>query len=285
HVKRLVIGIDHYMFFQPDPDAKLSDVLATRTRRMEVGYGPIPIPLQNIQTFFMSTKLATVMEDMLDNWRRKDNLGEADASGLMHGTYRFRIADRGRTFEVTMRGLIEQGWYTPPNEALIAARQRRVAGMIRSTCQRGIRVDAILSPEHAMLHEAALLSGQQARREQLRRDMARLMSIMQAELPDCLRYRDASGLFDAATEPLRLKAGDAPQFIEVSHYAPAVGERLMAAFANPDGQGAVGIDTSDPGRLERDILNTRLMLDEWRTANPGDAAFVDRIHATVKPLR
>jgi hypothetical protein len=285
HVKRLVIGLDHYMFFQSDPGGKAAEALATRVRRMEAGHGPIPIPLQNIQTFLMSTKLARVLEDLIGNWRRKDNLGEADKSGLMHGTYRFRIADRARTFEVTMRSLFEQGWYTPPREPLIAARLRRVAGMIRATCQRGIRVDALLSPEHAMLHEAAVITGQQQRREQLRRDIARLMEIMSAEQPDCLRYRDASGLFDAAVEPLRLPPAAPARFIEVSHYAPAVGERLMLAFSDPDQVNAAGIDTAEPGRLERDILNSRIMLDAWRATNPDDAAFVKRIQASVTSLR
>jgi hypothetical protein len=285
HLKRLVIGIDHFMFFQNDPEPKVAQALMTRIGRMEAGYGFVPIPLQNINAFMLSTRVGKAMEDMVDNWRRRDSLGEADKSGLMHGTYRFRVADRGRTFEVTMRSLFEQGWYTPPNDALIASRLRRVAGMIRTTCQRGARVDVIFSPEHAMLHEAAVITGQQARREQLRRDMARLMEIMKAELPDCLRYRDASGLFDAALEPLRLAPDAAPQFIEVSHYAPVVGERLMLSFADPDDPRAVGIDIAEPGRLERDILNSRLMLDEWRARHPEDAAFVARIQATAKPLR
>jgi hypothetical protein len=285
HVRRLVVGIDHYMFFQKDPDPKVAEAAQVRTRRMEAGHGAVPIPLRNVQTFFLSTKLGKVMEDMLDNWRRKDTLGEADASGLMHGTYRFRIADRGRTFEVTLRSLFEQGWYTPPSDSTIAARLRRVAGMVRATCQAGVKVDVVLSPEHAMLHEAAVITGQQARREQLRREMARLMEIMGAEQPECLRYRDASGLSEAAVEPLRLPPGAAPQFIEVSHYAPAVGERLMLSFANPDDAMALGVDTAAPNALERDILNSRLMLDDWRARNPEDAAFVSRIHAVAKPLR
>jgi hypothetical protein len=285
HLKRLIIGIDHFMFFQNDPEPKAAQGLMTRIRRMEAGYGPIPIPLQNLNAFVLSTRVGKAIEDIVENWRRHDTLGEADESGLMHGTYRFRVADRSRTFEVTMRSLFEQGWYTPPNEALIASRLRRVAGMIRTTCQRGAQVDVVFSPEHAMLHEAAVVTGQQARREQLRRDMARLMTILKTELPDCLRYRDASGLFDAALEPLRLQPGASPQFIEVSHYAPVVGERLMLSFANPDDARAVGIDVADPGRLERDILNSRLMLDEWRARNPEDAAFVARIQKMAKPLR
>ncbi len=285
HVKRLIVGIDHYMFFQAAPDARAAAAADVRVRRMEAGHGVVPIPLRNVQTFFLSTKLGAVMEDVLDNWRRKDSLGEADVSGLMHGTYRFRIADRGRTFEVTLRSLFEQGWYTPPDEQLIAARLRRVAGLIRQTCQAGIRVDALLSPEHAMLHEAAVITGQQTRREQLRRDVARLMEILGRELPDCLRYRDASGLSDAALEPLRLPPGAPPQFIEVSHYAPAVGERLVLGFGAPDDPRALGIDPSVPGRLDRDILTSRIMLDEWRTKNPADAAFVSRIQSATKPLR
>jgi hypothetical protein len=285
HVRRLVVGIDHYMFFQSEPDAKTAAAQRTRVARMEQGHGRIPVPLQNVQTFFMSTKLAGTMETLLSNWRRRDNVGEADASGLMHGTYRFRIADRSRTFELTLRSLFEQGWYTPADEALIAARLRRVAGLIRQTCQAGIKVDALFSPEHAMLHEAAVVTGQQARREQLRRDMARLMELMGRELPDCLRYRDASGLSEPAMEPLRLAPGAAPQFIEVSHYAPAVGERLMLGFGNPDDAKALGVDTAQPNALDRDILTSRLRLDEWRDRNPADADFVKRIHAATKPLR
>ena len=234
HVRRLIIGIDHYMFFQPDPETKPNAPPDVRRSRMEVGYGPVPIPLQHIQTFLMSAKVSKVMEDILDNRRRKDSLGEADANGLMHGTYRFRIADRSRTFEVTMRSIFQQGWYTPPDEALIQQRLRRLAGLIRETCRSGIQIDLILSPEHAMLHEAAVLTGQQERREQLRRDVARLMALMGTELPDCLRYRDASGINDPAMEPLRLPEAAVPQFLEVSHYSPLVGNRLLLGFAKQD---------------------------------------------------
>jgi hypothetical protein len=285
HVKRLVVGIDHYMFFQKEAEGRLAGPEQTRLKRMAEGYGAIPIPLQHVQTFLMSTKLARTMEDMLGNWRRKDTLGEADRNGFMHGTYRFRIADRSRTFEVTLRSLFEQGWYTAPDEQIIAARLRRVAGLIRQTCQAGIRVDTLFSPEHAMLHEAAANAGQQVRREQLRRDMARLMALMAAELPDCLRYRDASGLSEPAMEPLRLPAGAEPQFIEVSHYAATVGERLMLAFASPDDPRALGIDTSVPGLLDRDILTSRIMLDEWRARHPQDKAFVQRIQGSTGALR
>jgi hypothetical protein len=278
HVKRLIIGIDHYMFFQKSLDQKQERAAQVRIRRMETGHGPVPVPLQYAQTFLLSTRVGRVMEDMLDNWRRRDTLGEADVSGLMHGTYRFRIADRSRTFEVTLRSLFEQGWYSEPDDQVIASRLRRLAGLIRSTCQAGIRVDALFSPEHAMLHEAAVLTGQQARREQLRRDMSRMMGLLAGEQPDCLRYRDASGLSGAATEPLRLAAGAKPQFIEVSHYAPVVGSRLIEGFRTPGDPGALGIDTAQANQLERDILTSRLMLDEWRTANPGDAAFVRRVH-------
>jgi hypothetical protein len=283
HVRRLVVGIDHYMFFRPD--TLPADAAQVRIRRMEEGHGPLPIPLRHPQTFLMSTKLASTMEDILSNWRRRDNLGEADGNGFMHGTYRFRIADRSRTFEITLRDLLGQGWYAAPDEARIAQRLRRVAGMIRQTCQAGIRVDALFSPEHAMLHEAAVNAGQQARREQLRRDMARLMGLLATEMPDCLRYRDASGLSDAAVEPLRLPAGAEPQFIEVSHYAAPVGERLMLSFANPDHPSALGLDTAVPGLLDRDILATRLKLDEWRARNPDDAAFVKRLQDAAKAGR
>jgi hypothetical protein len=285
HVTRLVVGIDHYMFFQKEADGKLAGPEQIRLKRMVDGYGSVPIPLQHVQSFFLSTKLARTIEDMLDNWRRKDTLGEADRSGFMHGTYRFRIADRSRTFEVTLRSLFEQGWYTAPDEPVIAARLRRVAGLIRQTCQAGVRVDALFSPEHAMLHEAAVNAGQQVRREQLRRDMARLMALLIAELPDCLRYRDASGLSEPAMEALRLPSGVEPQFIEVSHYAAPVGERLMLAFANPDDPRALGIDTSVPGLLDRDILTSRIMLDEWRGRHQQDAACVKRIQNATQSLR
>lgn len=283
HVKRLVVGIDHYMFFLKERGSEAA--AAVRLRRMSEGHGLIPIPLANVQTFLMSTKLAGVMEAIISNWRRKDTLGEADRNGFMHGTYRFRIADRSRTFEITLRDLFGQGWYTAPAEDVIAQRLRRVAGLIRQTCQAGIKVDAVFSPEHAMLHEAAVLAGQQTRREQLRRDMARLMALMAAELPDCLRYRDASGLTGAALEPLRLPPGALPQFIEVSHYAPGIGERVMLAFRDPDAAEAIGIDTAVQGRLERDILNSRIMLDEWRAKHPDDAAFVRRHYETTTPVR
>lgn len=285
HVRRLIVGFDHYMFFQRDPEGAAAGAARVRLDRMEKGHGLVPIPLQHPQTFLVSTKLAGVMESILSNWRRKDTIGEADASGFMHGTYRFRIADRSRTFEITLRSLFEQGWYTAPDDTRIAARLRRVAGLIRQTCQAGIKVDALFSPEHAMLHEAAVNAGQQVRREQLRREMARLMALMTAELPDCLRYRDASGLSDAAVEPLRIAPGTEPQFIEVSHFAAVVGERLMLSFPNPDDPKALGIDTSVPGLLDRDILNTRLMLDDWRARHSADAAFVRRVQDAAKPVR
>ncbi|MGL5117269.1 MAG: hypothetical protein ACRC7C_18290, partial [Beijerinckiaceae bacterium] len=286
HVRRLIIGVDHYMFFQPDlaPATAAAKAIEVRNRRMDAGYGPVPIPLQNLQTFLLSTKVGVVMEDMLDNWRRNDSLGEADRNGLMHGTYRFRIADRGRTFAVTMRSLFEQGWYAPPDEPVIAARLRRLAGMLRINCAAGLKVDVLLSPEHAMLHEAAVNASQQARREQLRRDVARLMRLMAAEQPDCLRYRDASGLFSAALEPLRIVPGDLPRFIEVSHYAPLVGEGLLAGFRDPAHPAAVGVDPLKDD-LEADILLSRELLDRWRRANPEDAAFVKATQDATRSLR
>jgi hypothetical protein len=286
HVRRLIVGVDHYMFFQPEASSEPAGAksLDVRNRRMESGYGPLPIPLLNPQTFLLSTRVGTVMEDVLDNWRRKDTLGEADANGLMHGTYRFRIADRGRTFAVTLRSLFEQGWYAPPDEAVIAARLRRLAGMLRANCAAGLKVDVLLSPEHAMLHEAAVNAGQRARREQLRREMARLMRLLREERPDCLRYRDASGLFPAALEPLRLTQGEAPRFIEVSHYAPVVGESLLAGLHDPTHPAAVGIDPLVDD-LDADILLSRELLDRWRRANPTDAAFVKAVQDSVKPLR
>jgi hypothetical protein len=285
HVRRLVVGIDHYMFFQRGPDGAGAKAAQVRIERMEKGHGPIPIPLQHPQTFLFSTKLMSVMESIIGNSRRKDTIGDVHANGFMHGTYRFRIAERARTFEITLRSLFEQGWYTEPDDTVIAARLRRVAGLVRQTCAAGIRVDAFFSPEHAMLHEAAVNAGQQVRREQLRRDMARLMALMAAELPDCLRYRDVSGLSDAAVEPLRIAPGTEAQFIEVSHYSALVGERVMLSFSNPDDPKALGIDTSVPGLLERDILNSRLMLDEWRARNAADAAFVKRIQDTTRSSR
>ena len=204
----------------------------------------------------------------------------------MHGAYRFRVADRARTFEATLRSLIEQNWYATPDEALIRARLQRIAGILRRTCEAGIKVDVILSPEHAMLHEAALLAGQRERREQLRRDMARLLDLMRREQPGCLRYRDASGLSEPAMEPLRLPHEAAPQFIEVSHYAAVVGELVLAGFARPDDPQAIGLDSA-AGGLEADIAATRAKLEEWRRAHPDDAAFVRRVHdgAMRKPSR
>ncbi len=280
HVKRLVIGIDYFMFFQKGSEGRSpADVL--RTTRMEQGYGPVPIPLQHIQSFLLSTKVAKVMEDILDNWRRRDTLGEANRNGLMHGTYRFRIAPRERTFEVTLRDVFGQGWYNAPDERVIAERLRRLAGVIRSTCAAGIQVDALLSPEHAMLHKAAVLAGQLPRRQQLRRDVARLMALLGPELGDCLRYRDASGLNAPALEPLRLAPGATPQFIEVSHYAPVVGERLMLGFNNPADPQALGVNPAR-GELEADIRRSEALLNQWRMANPDDAAFVKRMfEATV----
>jgi len=280
HVRRLVMGVDYFMFFQPEPEARAKALVDLRRERMEQGRGPLPIPLAHAQSFLLSTKVGRAIEDMLDNWRRADTLGEADLRGLMHGTYRFRIADRSRTFELTLRSVFEQNWYAPPDEGLIRARLMRVAGILRRTCAAGLKADVVLSPEHAMLHEAARLTGSRERREQLRRDMARMMGLMQAELPDCLRYRDASGLFDAALEPVILPPGARPQFIEVSHYAPVVGERLLAAFApRPDPQ-AVGLDPA-AGGLEADILATRERLDRWRAANPADADLVRRMRGVI----
>jgi hypothetical protein len=284
HVRRLVMGVDYFMFFQPEPEGPVRTAVELRRRRMEVGRGPLPIPLAHVQSFLISTKLGRVIEDILANWRRKDNLGEAALNGLMHGTYRFRIADRSRTFEVTLRSLFEQNWYAPPDEARIRARLQRIAGILRRSCEAGIKVDVILSPEHAMLHEAALLTGQRERREQLRRDMARLIDLMRREQPDCLRYRDASGLSEPAMEPLRLPQGAAPQFIEVSHYAPAVGERVLRGFARADDPQAIGLDPAGGG-LEADIAATRTKLEEWRRANPDDAAFVRRIHDGAMRVR
>jgi hypothetical protein len=275
HVRRLIVGIDHYMFFQPDPDVKPDARPDVRRQRMEEGYGIIPIPLRHIQSFLMSSKLAKTIEDIIGNRRRRDTLGEAHANGLMHGTYRFRIADRSRTFEVTLGSLFQQNWYAEPDEALIQQRLRRLAGLLRSTCQANIKVDVVLSPEHAMLHEAAVLTGQRERREQLRRDMARLMALMTDELPSCLRYRDTSGLSDSSMEPLRIAPGAAPQFIEVSHYAPLVGERILLGFARPEDPNALGIDPAK-GRLEADIAESRQRLADWRRANPDDAGFVKR---------
>lgn len=287
HVRRLVMGVDYFMFFQPEPEGKAKEAVEVRRRRMEEGRGPLPIPVAHVQSFLVSTKVGRVIEDILANWRRKDNLGEADLNGLMHGTYRFRVADRARTFEVTLRSLFEQNWYAAPDEALIRARLQRIAGILRRTCEAGIKVDVILSPEHAMLHEAALLTGQRERREQLRRDMARLIDLMRREQPDCLRYRDASGLSEPAMEPLRLPPGANPQFIEVSHYAPVVGERVLAGFARPDDPRAIGLDPAGGG-LEADILATRAKLEDWRRTYPDDAAFVRRIHdgaMKTKPVR
>ena len=277
HVRRLVIGVDHYMFFQPDPEGAQKRAIEVRRRRMQEGRGLLPSPLAHPQSFLMSTKVGRVIEDLLVNWRRKDNRGEAELNGLMHGTYRFRIAERDRTFEVTLRSLFEQNWYAPPNEALIRARLQRLAGLLRRTCEAGIRADVILSPEHAMLHEAARLTGSRERREQLRRDVARLMALMAAEQPDCLRYRDASGLSKAAMEPLRLPPDATQQFIEVSHYAPVVGERVLKGFAKPEDPDVLGVDPAKGG-LEADIAAARARLEDWRRANPGDAAFVKRIH-------
>jgi hypothetical protein len=276
HVRRVVIGIDHYMFFQPAPEVRPDAKPDVRRQRMEEGYGIIPIPLQHIQSFLMSSKLAKAIEDIIGNRRRKDTLGEAHANGLMHGTYRFRIADRSRTFEVTLGSLFQQNWYAEPDEASIQQRLRRLAGLLRSTCQVNIKVDVVLSPEHAMLHEAAVLTGQRERREQLRRDVARLMALMSAELPACLRYRDSSGLSDPAMEPLRIPPQAPPQFIEVSHYAPLVGERILLGFTKPDDSNALGIDPANGG-LEADIADSRQRLENWRRANPDDRAFVKRI--------
>lgn len=277
HVRRVIVSIDQYMFFQPDPQATPEAGLDIQRQRMEHGYGPVPIPLQNIQTFLLSAKLAKVMEDILDNRRRNDTLGEADGNGLVHGSYRLRTADRTRRFEVTLRTLFENNWYAEPNEARIQERLRRLAGLLRATCQAGMIVDVVLSPEHVMLLEAAVLTGQLERREQLRRDIARLMAPMAQEQPHCLNYRDASGIFDAAMEPLRIAATAQPQFIEVTHYAPALGERLLLAFARPDDPKALGIDPAQGG-LEADIRIGRQRLEEWRRAYPDDAAFVRRIH-------
>ncbi len=276
HVRRLIIGIDYYMFFQPAPEVKPDAKPDLRRQRMEEGYGSIPIPLRHFQSFLMSSKLAKTIEDIIGNRRRKDTLGEAHANGLMHGTYRFRVADRDRTFEVTLGSLFQQNWYAEPDEALIQQRLRRLAGLLRSTCQADIKVDVVLSPEHAMLHEAAVLTGQRERREQLRRDMARLMALMGAEFPACLRYRDTSGLSDSAMEPLRIAPGAPPQFIEVSHYAPLVGERILLGFARPEDPNALGIDPAK-GRLEADIAESRQRLADWRRANPDDAGFVKRV--------
>jgi hypothetical protein len=99
HVRRLVLGLDHYMFFQPDHDG----VPGIRQQRMEDARGPVPIPLRHIQAFLLSTKPMKVIEGILDNSRRNDTLGEADANGLIHRTYRYRIADRGRTFEASIK--------------------------------------------------------------------------------------------------------------------------------------------------------------------------------------
>jgi hypothetical protein len=59
----------------------------------------------------------------------------------------------------------------------------------------------------------------------------------------------------------------------------------MLSFASPDDPKALGIDTSMPGLLERDILNSRLMLDEWRARNAQDAAFVKRIQSGMMEVR
>jgi hypothetical protein len=282
HVRRLIVGVDHYMFFQPDHEVKPDAKPDVRRQRMEEGHGFLPIPLRYVQSFLMSTKLAKVIEDIISNRRRKDTLGEADANGLMHGTYRFRIADRGRTFELTLRSVFEQKWYATPDEALIQQRLRRLAGLLRTTCQAGIMVDVVISPEHAMLHEAALLTGQRARREQLRRDVARLMALMTVEQPDCLRYRDASGLSGPAMEPLRIAPDAKPRFIEVSHYASVVGESILLGLTKPDDSGAFGFDPAKGG-LEADIAASRRNLEEWRRLNPDDAALVKRMHDVAQP--
>jgi hypothetical protein len=277
HIKRLVVGLDHYMFFQPAPESKHNEAINLRTNRMEEGYGFLPLPLRYIQTFMLSAKLSKVMEDILDNWRRKDTKGEADLNGLMHGTYRFRIADRSRTFEVTLLNLLQQGWYANPDESTIRSRLQRLAAVLRSTCQAGIKSDVILSPEHAMLYEAASLSGQQNQRAQLRRDIARLMLIMSNEQPECIRYRDASGLSEPALEPLRIAVTTPPQFIEVSHYAPVVGERVLLGFIRPDDPKALGIDPAKGG-LEADIAASFSLLDRWRRETPEDVVFVKRVY-------
>jgi hypothetical protein len=270
HVKKLIIGVDHYT------------IINLRTKRMEEGNGFFPIPFKHIQTFMMSAKVAKVMEDILDNWRRKDTLGEADSNGLMHGTYRFRIADRSRTFEVTLQNLLQQGWYNAPVASVIKARLQRLAGVIRSTCQADVTVDMILSPEHVMLYEASFLTGQQNQRAQLRRDVAQLMTILSVELQGCIRYRDASGLSEPALEPLRILPTATAQFIEVSHYAPVVGERLLLGFNKPNDPKALGIDPS-AGGLEADIAASALLLERWRRDTPEDALFVKRVYEAAKP--
>ena len=281
HVKRLILGLDHYMFFHPAPQVKHNEAINLRTKRMEEGYGSLPLPLKYIQTFLMSAKIAKGIEDIIDNWRRGDTKGEADASGLMHGTYRFRIADRSRTFEVTLLNLLQQGWYATPDESVMKARLQRLAGMLRSTCQAGIKVDFVLSPEHAMLYEAAALAGQLGQRAQLRRDIARLVAILSREQPDCIRYRDVSGLSEPALEPLRIQPREIPQFIEVSHYAPVVGERILLGFNRPRDLQSLGIDPAD-GQLEADILASTLLLEQWRRERPEDVLFVRRVYEASK---
>jgi hypothetical protein len=278
HVRRVILGLDHYMFFQPDHDGA-PDI---RQQRMEEARGPVPIPLRHIQAFLLSTKPMKVIEGILDNARRNDTLGEADANGLIHRTYRYRIADRSRTFEASIKLVFDQKWYARPDEALISQRLRRLAGMIRSTCEAGIKVDILLSPEHVMLYEVAALTGQGVRREQLRRDMARMVALVAADTPNCLRYRDASGLSAAALEGFRLASDSQPLFIEPLHYATVLGERLLLGFAKPDDPQSLGIDPFRGG-LETDILNSRRLLEEWQQSSPEDMALVRRMHEAEKP--
>ena len=156
----------------------------------------------------------------------------------------------------------------------------RFANMIRAARESDTKLDIVINPVHAAQFEAIAAAGLWPTFEQWLTDITRIVHAQQA-LPggDEIRLVSFLGYGPYSDEPIPA-AGDTETTMqwwwECSHFKDALGRLVLDRLYGEDSKPGFGLDLT-PDTVEAHIASLRAGRDAWRTARPGDAAFVHEV--------
>lgn len=245
-VKRFVVGLDFFSFNddRPPPPAFDPGLLG----RFNI-YRSLPV------TLFSFEALNRARKSLRRSWKGKKV--RYQSNGL------FDMPDVPGAAEPMVHNTLAS--YLGPNG--LYNRVNRISrslsdfeSFITLARDNGATVDAFISPVHAALMEALDQSDQWPLYEEWKRALARLSAQNGATLTDF------SGYTQLTTAPLATARNT---FIDLVHYRPAVGRRILAELAS-DFSGARAGTRIAPATIEAHLAMQRIQRDAYRSHNDRD---------------
>lgn len=260
NLKRVILGIDHYMF--NGLDKRQNNVIEKRLKKRHITFTDL------FNTLLSQDALIASKNTLEKNWnssRTTEHLTYGD-----NGFFPHRFPKDGKT-EWRFRTIIEQYFGYHVQYKLSEERVNAFQQMVEFCRQHNIELIVFISPSHATQWEALQVTDRWESFEQWKRKMVEITPVW-----------DFSGYNSITTEPIK---DVMTNYVDNSHYTPKIGEFVLNRILShnveqvPQDFGVL----MTPENIDEHLANVRAEREKWAKIRPHEVQLVETLKRNFKP--